>query len=216
MLLQNGYRQKQIDTLKQIRTPHRRNRQGKPNYNRVVKLPFVSDKVLRLSKNILTKYEIPVQLISQPGRNIVSFNTGTTIQHCTDECYVCSQLHNRYNCRVRFVVYSFSCTLCTPSHFEYIGQTSAWLKKRVQQHIYSIKKENDASALSTHLLEFHSDKNRAITLFTLKVIQKYKDTIDTVIGESIWIERRQPKMNRKFELQTYSMDYKVNIKIPNT
>ena len=89
----------------------------------------------------------------------------------------------------------------------YIGKTSVFLINRYNQHKHSVENKNKTSALSQHLFDKH-DAMHTISQFALKILRKYKDNIDVTIGESMYIQRLKPSINRKFELAAYNVDYR--------
>mgnify|MGYP003559772579 CR=1 FL=1 len=56
--------------------------------------------------------------------------------------------------------------------------------------------------------EMHPEITPTIGHFKLKIEKKCKDTYDALISEAIWIKRRKPSLNRKFEINDYNVDYK--------
>ena len=137
------------------------------------------------------------------GLKISKLSNFSSSVHCQD-CDLCNQLPSYFNCKVRFVVYLFKCNLCNE---KYIGETSVWLKERYDQHRRSITKKDNVSALSQHLIDFHTNVNHSISLFEVSIIKKCKDAIDTKLYESICIKRHNPKINRRFELTQFNLDY---------
>jgi len=84
------------------------------------------------------------------------------------------------------------------------------LKDRLARHIYSINKRDDASALSSHIKQFHNDilPRPDISSFRLAVLQAYKDPLDILIGESLWVEKNHPTLNRQHELRACKLGYR--------
>jgi hypothetical protein len=65
-----------------------------------------------------------------------------------------------------------------PTH-TYIGESGQYLKKRMHQHNYDIKRKKNASALTNHVFEnqHNFDFNNVKIIDTLRIYQNLIDTI---------------------------------------
>ena len=117
----------------------------------------------------------------------------------------CPNIGVNFNCRVRFIVYSSICKLC---HNTYVGSTSRFIRDRYAEHKRSLQKCDRVSALSQHMSICHGEQLSQISCFDFKILHKYRDSLDTLIGEAVYINRMQPAINRKHELVQYSVDFK--------
>ena len=108
---------------------------------------------------------------------------------------VCSHLPDRFTCFDRFLVYKFTCNLC--SNF-YIGETSRAFKCRYNEHNRSLTNKDEKSALSCHAKAVHSSLEVTIKDFDLKILSHWKTPVETRLAESRAIDRYRPSLNRKF------------------
>jgi hypothetical protein len=184
-----------------------KNENNENNNTPIMKLPFLNDRSWNQIQRTIKKYNLKIKLVMEKRKTLHKLYGPTEDNQCISNCYVCEQLPNHFNCRSRFVVYSLTCKLCNNKN-QYIGETCVWLIDRINQHRLSIKNKDSKSAVSVHMKEMHPEITPTIGHFKLKIEKKCKDSYDALISEAIWIKRRKPSLNRKFEINDYNVDYK--------
>ena len=206
-LLANGYDSNDFENAqKQLKWKHKtRKKNLNLGSNTPIKLPFISNACYTKINKIIAKSALPLQQVSLTGPKICNLCKIRNKNICT--CYICQQIGPRFHCRNRFVVYELTCSLCNKN---YIGETCIFIKDRINQHSKSITKMDKCSALSAHLTEEHNGITPSISIFKLRILKLNKDPIETIINESVLIQRKKPSLNRKFELNSYNLDYTKN------
>jgi hypothetical protein len=128
---------------------------NKPKRVTLPSIPKVTAKLRR----IFRKYNI--QIAVNPGRKISSILTE----------------HKKYfrDPLLNSGVYKITCS-CGKSYF---GQTKRSIKKRFNEHLGYIRRGENKSGISTHVLE----EDHEITLDNVKWIRRDKDLVDRVIRE---------------------------------
>ncbi|XP_072010910.1 uncharacterized protein [Engystomops pustulosus] len=126
-------------------------------------------------------------------RTKTSLNCGTRItgSYACGECMICPlmrptkqvtnpksnkifTLHNYINCKSQNVIYGLIC----PCEKIYVGQTTQQLRKRVQQHLSSIRnatkhfgKGKTLSTVATHFRQFHMGQTNGIRIIGIDKVQ---------------------------------------------
>ena len=117
------------------------------------------------------------------------------IDDCVCEIY--DALKPKFTCQTTHVVYKYACIGCGE---EYIGRTSNRIVDRHTQHKNDVKKKEIVkNALSDHIEKGEHDNYE----FSLSIISKHRDTVDTVIAEARTIESEKPTLNRKNECERW-------------
>ena len=73
------------------------------------------------------------------------------------------------------------------------------IKCRHAEHTRSIHNKDNISALSTHLITSHPTLEPNMNIYSVKILQCYKDSIDACLAESVHISLEKPSINRKHE-----------------
>ena len=87
------------------------------------------------------------------------------------------------------VIYNINCS-CGEN---YIGETGRPLAKRIEEHKASVRKADQKSAISEHLLE---NPNHRINWDDITKLTTRTTTIERKLTEAIYIKRLKPKLNR--------------------
>jgi hypothetical protein len=120
----------------------------------------------------------------------------TTKSTCS--CDICKQLGEKHNCKTQKVVYAYKCLGCQEL---YIGKTINTIISRHKQHKAAIKHDDkQKSALADHMGKCKFAWDHGIHGFQLSILDKCRDNTDCLIQESRFINKFNPKLNRKNEL----------------
>jgi hypothetical protein len=168
------------------------------NNNIFLKLDFVNDRLSRKIRNIVKKYDFPIQLINKPSKNLNQMlNTHKNRNVSKHEnCSTCDHLPVDFSCVDRFLVYKFQCQLCNQL---YIGETSRPFHYRYKEHMRSLNIKDKKSALSQHALDIHKQANLTIADFSLSILYKCRSPVETRLTEARAISIYGPNINRKNE-----------------
>lgn len=98
------------------------------------------------------------------------------------------------------VIYRINCSDCQAT---YVGQTSQWLKNRLNIHRSDIKKKNIRCALTKHSVE----QEHHIDLDSVEIVDKTSSYNKRLIMEMIHIQREQNSINKKSDVQNLSNIY---------
>ena len=88
------------------------------------------------------------------------------------------------------VVYKFNCP--GDPDTSYIGFTNRLLSERVKEHT------RGGTAVSYHIDSCVTCKDLAITIDNFQILKKCRSKLETMIFESIFIKRENPKLNKQF------------------
>ena len=83
----------------------------------------------------------------------------------------------------------------------YIGETCRPFKMRYYEHSRSLASNNKNSALVEHASN-HSDVTMTMNDFSLNIIQRCTDPLQTRLSEATAIDSYRPALNRKHEKPT--------------
>ena len=165
----------------------------------ILKLPFINAKACRTVETEARRLGLNFHFIFRPGNNIIrALNTPKMTQiQCRDpdSCPICTYIH-RYKCSDKNLVYAFNCSIC---HQEYIGYSARPILQRYNEHARSVRNRDDVSALSHHLLTQHSAASHNISTYNMTILRRCSDAVNANITESMLIQKRLPKINRKHE-----------------
>ena len=150
-------------------------------YKANLTLDFVSDRTNKQIHKLMDKYDIKANLISKPNKSLSSALNNKSKNEKHKNCHLCNVLNSNYRCNDRFIVYKFTCKLCTEF---YIGKSSRPFYLRYAEHRNSINAGNKVSALSDHLLQKHQSHTGSIDYFDVQIIDKCRDPVDTTFSES--------------------------------
>ena len=106
-------------------------------------------------------------------------------------------------CFRKDLVYSIKCGLCDKNHRIYVGETCRPFAVRFNEHCLRSARNPDAKsyqhmAFSKHYKQLHPGQSPKLIPSMLK---KTKGTLERKITEAFYIERMQPDLNSKDELQ---------------
>ena len=165
-------------------------------------LPYISNKCDRRIRNLISKTQIPCQLISKPNVTLSKFLDINEKTKSKCQCEICEQVGTKYHCESTCVVYSYTCKICGD---KYIGKTARPFISRHREHSNAIKNANNSSALSVHLSLFHKDQPRSVKNFDISFLCQKKTSLAITIEECKYIENLKPRINRKHELNNYPL-----------
>jgi hypothetical protein len=161
----------------------------------ILKTQFLSDIMNFDLKGRLQNHNI--KLVNKKFTRLTSLNPREKIKS-TCSCEVCKQVGDKYDCKTQKVVYAYKCLGCQEV---YIGKTINTLLSRHKQHKAAIKKDDKAkSALADHMGTCKYAWDNGINGFQISILDKCRDNTDCLIQESRLINKHNPKMNRKNEL----------------
>ena len=93
------------------------------------------------------------------------------------------------------VVYQFSCS--SDSRVRYIGYTNRTLKERVKEHL------SGKTAVSDHISTCATCNGKGVSIDNFEVLKRCRNWGDTSVYEAIYIQRRNPLLNRQLTSNTY-------------
>ena len=161
-----------------------------------LKLDYINDSTNRKLNRLADKYDLPINLVSKPGRQISScFNYRNNLHNCN--CNLCGIIGKPNICNLNYVVYKFICKHCGKN---YIGSTNRTLSARYSEHKCSLHNQDSKSALSEHAKKDHYWSILTIDDFDIIIMQCLYDPVSTRIAEAKLISIHQPCINRKQEL----------------
>ncbi|EYC29522.1 hypothetical protein Y032_0006g3016 [Ancylostoma ceylanicum] len=194
--MSNGY-EGHVSTSKRRRQLLPRNRDPTIAEKIPFCLPFISDEVstairqcLRRSalNNIVSVVEIPPgNLKRQLVRNRMYD------RFCiTPNCVVCPT-GKPGNCMCSGVIYLITCISCGE---EYIGETARPLCARIREHLDGKQRSRESTPLGNHRRVQHDGANFDVNV---KILAQEPETSARKTLEALWIQAKNPKMNRKEE-----------------
>jgi hypothetical protein len=161
----------------------------------ILKTQFLSDIMNFDLKGRLLNHNI--KLVNKKFIRLTSLNPREKI-NSTCTCDICKQIGDKYNCKTQKVVYAYKCLGCQEF---YIGKTINTIVSRHKQHKAAIKKDDkQKSALADHMGSCKFAHDNGICAFQISILDKCRDNTDCLIQESRLINKLNPKMNRKNEL----------------
>ena len=202
MLRVNGYDRNDIRNLSEKNKRERRRKKVKAGVQKTpLVLSYINEKTRRRLNQLIDKYDIGVRLVSKPPPcldNLLQKKRGR-IAH---DCRICKTLGKKYNCKSRYVVYKFTCSLCAKA---YVGQTARPFYFRYREHKYALDNKNKSSALSEHVQIEHNDlvANSNIDMLSLEILESFRTPVESRIGEAMWIRCLKPAINRRQELTNW-------------
>jgi hypothetical protein len=177
----------------------------KIDYEYVLKIPYVSEAYTRMVKKDLKDIGINARVVPVAGPSLQSLLTKRQDVEC--DCLLCKEGED-VSCCEKHVIYEATCKLC---HEKYRGVCNRFLVKRMEEHEYSVRKANTKSALGTHFRDhliagdpvpITSNKpslENLLSSYTIKKIDKGKDSIEAYIKEGLRIKETKPMLNEKLE-----------------
>ena len=189
----NGYSEVEISN---VLKKNKKNKNKKLSFSAdksILKIPFVNDCLIRKVNNLIKKYKINANLVSVGNKRLRHALKPKTRTYKHDNCNICDQLSDKYNCEKSGVVYQFKCNFCSST---YIGKTCRPFYLRYKEHKYSINKKNSLSALSDHVQVCNS---KSIEDFSVDFLDFSSDPVEVSLLESRFIEVMKPVLNRRHE-----------------
>ena len=172
----------------------------KKNKNKLInkctlKLPFVSDSLVRKINYFIRKNKLAINFVSKGNATLRNALKIKSISKHED-CDLCEKLKNNYRCDDKCVVYQFTCKVCSE---KYIGKTARPFDVRYNEHKNSIKKCDSISALSDHAKICNVS---SIDDFNVEILKRVSDPVEASLVEARFIDFSKPKLNRRHESAT--------------
>ena len=171
----------------------------------ILKVPYTNEASLRQITNHAKRSGLGIRVVATSGRTIGSLIKG---QLCAPPPSLCQcALHLQgLNCQATHIVYKLTCRTCEQS---YIGKTSRRLMDRIEEHESSFRLLQP-NTLGVHCREHgfprgtrgSRDFPRFLQHFSVHILKRHNDTIDTFLSEDREIKSFQPRdllMNSKKE-----------------
>ena len=159
-------------------------------------LDFISDRHSRHVREIIKRYDFPIRVTFKPAHFLkIALKNKMKTKHIN--CKICDILPDNLSCNDRFLVYQFTCWLCKAV---YIGETCRPFNRRYKEHQKSLEKQDDKSALSSHVKTAHSGDVLTIASFDLQIMRKCSSPMATRLAEVRSIIDSRPSLNRKHEI----------------
>lgn len=197
----NGYSEKDFRKCENKYSNYKKNK-NKLNNKCTLKLPFVSDSLVRKINYFIRKYKLEINFVSKGNKTLRNALKIKSINRHED-CDLCDKLQNNYRCDDKCVVYQFTCKVCSE---KYIGKTARPFDIRYKEHKNSIKNGNSISALSDHVKV--CDVN-CIDDFNVEILKRVCDPVEASLVEARFIDLSKPKLNRRHEIATACLMLKL-------
>ena len=130
----------------------------------------------------------------------------------SEECLVCKDEENRYNCKTSNIGYSLECKLCKRRGKEvaYIGESARNGFIRSKEHDDDFKKKRKKSVMFKHVSNEHNEEEADVS-FQVKITGKFKSSLGRIIDESRRIRNKDPTLllNSKAEFHGPCIKRKV-------
>ena len=122
------------------------NYRGKSKLNNkrtcTLKLPFVSDSLVRNINQLIRKYKLDISFVSRGNKTLRNALKMKSISN-HEACDLCEKLQNNYTCRcdVKRVLYQFTCKRCTWKYYMFIRKTARPFDIMYNEHKIVLKTE---------------------------------------------------------------------------
>ena len=213
LLLNNGYSNRVQQAIKDRKEQKKRRRKQKTNKvshnsTSILKVPFLSDKCTAQIKRAAESLQIPVRVVTTPGRKLRDILTSSRPldkKKCPhNNCRTCESLGDKGKCTDRNLVYEIKCGMseCQQAGIgQYNGETYRPISERFNEHFRSAnnptaKSYKDmplAKHYTTHHLNCESPK------LELNIIERASTTTDRKIKEARAILKNKPDLNNRDE-----------------
>ena len=194
-MLLNGYTEADLRCCNKSKsTSNLINGRKKKTYRPTLKLPFISDSLVRQINCCIRKYKLDINFVSTGNKQMRNVFKHRMPKEKHSNCLICSALPDKHNCDQRNVIYQFTCKACNS---KYIGKTSRPFRDRFNEHKTSINNKDKKSALSEHTNSC-SDIS-SIQDFNINFIRCVRDPIEASLVESRLIDLYKPCLNRRHE-----------------
>ena len=203
--IRNGYAAETI-TTGNLRTCKTKKSSNTPNPDACLVIPFISEEFTADVRRTIKKKGLNIRVIQRPGKSLRSMlvQSRPYDNHCRTgpKCKFCQVCDKKNMCFRKDLVYSIKCGLCDKNHGIYVGETSRPFAVRFNEHLRSARNPDAKSyqhmAFSKHYKQLHPGQSLKLIPSMLK---KTKGTLERKVTEAFYIERMQPDLNSKDELQ---------------
>ena len=192
-LYKNGFKNVNFEKILKGKNKNKPNKCDDPVFLQTI---FINDRFTKNVNKIIGHYNFPVKVISKPNKKLSQcFIAKKRTKHVN--CKICDHLPDKYRCDDRYVVYKLTCNICKKS---YIGETSRPFHLRLDEHKRSITNSDNKSALADHARIDHCDEPMTFDHFQFDLIAKFRNPVETRIGEARLINFHRPELNRRHEM----------------
>ena len=213
LLLNNGYSSMVLEKIKKQRKEKQRRKRKRlntqPDKATTLKLPFLSDKCTAQIKRAAESLNIPVRIVTTPGRKLRDLLTSSRPldkpQCPSEECKTCSALGDSGKCTDRNVVYSLKCNMSECRETDtgcYNGETYRPVGERFTEHY---RTANNPTAESYKEKPFakhysvHHPQHAGEPELKLEILARASNTMDRKIKEARAILTNKPDLNDRAE-----------------
>ncbi len=211
LLLNNGYSSRILQKIKKQRQDRKKKKKRLTTTEKVttLKLPFLSDKCTAQIKRAAQSLNIPVRIVTTPGRKLRDLLTSSrpldSPQCPTEDCRTCTALGDSGKCTDRNVVYSLKCNLTECNERDighYYGETYRPLGDRFIEH-YRTANNPTAESYKEKPYAKHYSANHAEHTgdpkLKLEIVARASGTMDRKIKEARCIIANKPDLNDRDE-----------------
>ncbi|EYC06559.1 hypothetical protein Y032_0075g959 [Ancylostoma ceylanicum] len=168
-------------------------------------LPFISDEVSTAIRQCLRRSALNkvVSIVEIPPSNLKRQLVRNRMydRFCiTPNCVVCP-IGRPGDCMCSGVIYLITCISCGA---EYIGETSRPLCARIREHMDGKGRSRLTTPLDSHRKFQHDGENFEVNV---KILAQEPETSARKTLEALWIEAKNPKMNRKEECLSMTREF---------
>ena len=167
------------------------------------KIPYVNEGFTRIVQKMLSDLDINARVVAVAGMSLQQLFNPPKINRCT--CQLCS---SGIRCSAKHVIYEAMCRMC---HKCYDGVCNRPFICRLMEHERSTRLNNRTSALGEHMIEHiingdpipiytsDPDISNLLEAYSIKILERGKDSIDSYIREGLQIWDNKPELNTKLE-----------------
>ncbi|XP_063694489.1 uncharacterized protein LOC134826132 [Bolinopsis microptera] len=208
LLINNGYTDRVLETIKNKRKRRKRinqNVQNKDQDGAILKLPYVNEATSRKYIDAVRHSGLPIKIVEKPGRKLKDLLTDSRPldkKSCTtSNCRTCAALTDG-ECTTTNTVYHITCEVdnCTEN---YGGETYRPIKCRFDEHYRSAAnptaKSYEDKPLAKHYRESHP-QHKGPPKLKLQIVDRGTSLINRKIKEARFLVENKPTLNDKTEL----------------
>ena len=210
LLVNNGYSKSKLDQIKKNKNKNRKTAPGKRSSEKLatLKIPFLSDKCTAQIKRAAIAHEIPVRVVTTPGRklkNILTSSRPCDKPRCPNiRCRTCTALKGKGICTDANLIYGMWCELgnCSQEKIgQYDGETLRPIDDRFLEH-YKSARNPDAKSyankpMAKHYKQYHQGCSEP--KIGLQITEKTFSTNERKVKESRIILQNKSDLNSREE-----------------
>ena len=213
LLLNNGYSSRVLKKIKKQRQERQKRKRKRLNTRSekvtTLKLPFLSDKCTAQIKRAAESLNIPVRIVTTPGRKLRDLLTSSRPldkpQCPSEDCRTCSALGDSGKCTDRNVVYSLKCNMMECRELDlgrYNGETYRPVGDRFTEHYRTAKNPTAESYKEKPFAKHynvHHPQHTGEPELKLEIVARASNTMDRKIKEARAILANKPDLNDRDE-----------------